>query len=99
MTGVQTCALPIFYRDFDKPTDRRTQIREVDFLAERIDGSILPVEVNFRKRIDAEDLSGLRHFTAKYRPASGIVVTRDLCQWDAENRELWIPLLFFLLAF
>lgn len=88
-----------FYRDFDKPTDRRTQIREVDFLAERIDGSILPVEVKFRKRIDAEDLSGLRHFTAKYRPASGIVVTRDLCQWDAENRELWIPLLFFLLAF
>ena len=67
--------------------------------AERIDGSTLPVEVKFRKRIDAEDLAGLRHFASRYKPASGIVVTRDLHRWDAENRELWIPLVSFLLAF
>ena len=88
-----------FFRDFENPTDRRTRIREVDFVAERIDGTVLPVEVKFRKRIDAEDLEGIRHFAAKYKPPHGIVVTRDICQWDSDNRELWIPLLSFLLAF
>jgi uncharacterized protein len=88
-----------FYRDFENPRDRRTRIREVDFVAERIDGSTLPVEVKFRKRIDAEDLAGLRHFMSKYKAAHGIVVSRDIYRWDSENRELWIPLLSFLVAF
>src|SRR5439155_15510121 len=34
-----------FYRDYEKPADRRTRIHEVDFVAERLDGAGLPVIV------------------------------------------------------
>jgi predicted AAA+ superfamily ATPase len=88
-----------FFRDFEKPSDRRSPVREVDFVAERIDGALLPIEVKFRKRIDAEDLAGLRHFTKTFACRQSLVVTRDLSRWDSKNRELFIPLPQFLLAF
>jgi predicted AAA+ superfamily ATPase len=34
-----------FFRDFEKPGDRRSRVHEVDFVAERIDGAVLPLEV------------------------------------------------------
>lgn len=53
-----------FYRDFEQPNDRNSPVREVDFVAERTDGATLPIEVKFRKRIDEEDLLGLRSGSA-----------------------------------
>lgn len=88
-----------FYREYEDPKDRRSRQHEVDFVAERLDGSVLPVEVKFRKRIDAADLDGLRFFMRKFESPLGVVVTRDLSRWDAEQRILCIPLQSFLLAF
>ncbi len=41
-----------FFRDFESPGDRHSDIVEVDFVAERVDGAIAPIEVKFRKRVD-----------------------------------------------
>jgi hypothetical protein len=88
-----------FYREFEDPQDRRSRQHEVDFVAERVDGSVLPVEVKFRKRIDPPDLDGLRYFMRRFGSPSGVVVTRDLSSWDPDRRILFIPLQSFLLAF
>ena len=86
-----------YYRDYENPRDRRSPIMEVDFVAERIDGVVLPVEVKFRKRIDAADSVGLRHFMQRFEARFGILVTRETSMWD--GTILQIPLLDFLLAF
>lgn len=88
-----------FYREFEDPNDRRSPQREVDFVAERLDGVVLPVEVKFRRRIDAHDLEGLRYFARKFASPLGVVVTRDLSRWDAAERIHYVPLQTFLLAF
>jgi predicted AAA+ superfamily ATPase len=71
----------------------------VDFVAERVDGAVLPVEVKFRKKIDARDLDGLRYFMRRFASPCGVVVTRDLSRWDVGERILCVPLPSFLLAF
>jgi len=88
-----------FFRDFEDPKNRKSPVREVDFVVERIDGKTLPVEVKFRKRIDPPDLLGLGLFRARFQPAFGIVVTRDRHDWDKAGRILYVPLQDFLLAF
>jgi len=88
-----------FWRDHERPGDRKTAPVEVDFVAERIDGTPLPIEVKFRKRIDPEDTKAIRAFLSRFRAPHGIIVTRDLFQWDGSNRILFVPLLEFLLAF
>jgi len=88
-----------FYRDYENPKDRRTRVHEVDFVAERVDGVVLPIEVKFRKRVDAGDVAGLRHFSSKFDCPLSVVVTRDLSRWDERVRVLYVPLQNFLLAF
>ncbi|MCI0371084.1 MAG: ATP-binding protein [candidate division NC10 bacterium] len=88
-----------FWRDYEKPGDRKSPPVEVDFVAERIDGTPLPIEVKFRKRIDPEDTKGVQAFLSRYRAPHGIIVTRDLFAWNQSKRILCIPLLEFLLAF
>ncbi|MHB0929451.1 MAG: ATP-binding protein [Candidatus Nanopelagicales bacterium] len=90
-----------FFRDYEDPKNRRSPIREVDFVAEQADGTVVPIEVKFRKRIDEEDLVGMRLFMERFRDRCplGIVVTRELSEWDQRRRVLFIPLQFFLLAF
>lgn len=88
-----------FFRDYEDPKNRHSPMREVDFIAERLDGSTLPIEVKFRRRIDESDLSGLRVFQNRYRPKTSIVVTRDTTAWRKGERCLFIPLESFLLAF
>lgn len=88
-----------FYREHERPADRRSPLREVDFVAERLDGSVLPVAVKLRRRIEAADLEGVRHFLRRFDSPGGVVVTRDLSHWDAETRVLSCPLPDFLLAF
>jgi predicted AAA+ superfamily ATPase len=86
-----------YYREHLRPEDRRSPMMEVDFVAERIDGRVLPVEVKFRKRIDAADSAGVRHFMTRFSSDFGILVTRDTSHWD--GAILQIPLADFLLAF
>jgi predicted AAA+ superfamily ATPase len=71
----------------------------VDFVVERIDGKTLPVEVKFRKRIDPEDLEGMRTYQDRFGPRLGIVVTRDRNESSSEDRVLFVPLTHFLGAF
>ena len=88
-----------FFRDYEDPQNRRSPVREVDFVAERIDGTVVPIEVKFRRRIDAADLAGLRLFKKRFSPPLSIVVTRETSRWDGDERVLLIPLRNFLLAF
>ncbi|MCK6481041.1 MAG: ATP-binding protein [Planctomycetaceae bacterium] len=89
-----------FWKDHEVKGNRRSPVREVDFVAERIDGETLPVEVKFRRRIDpGEDGRGLRLYMERFRPPLGVMVTRDLHRWDAEPGILHVPLGTFLLAF
>ncbi len=88
-----------FFRDYELAGNRRSAVVEVDFVAERIDGAIVPIEVKFRKGIEEGDLRGLRIVQSRYGRPSGIVVTRDLHRWDASTRTLFVPLQSFLLAF
>jgi predicted AAA+ superfamily ATPase len=88
-----------FFRDYDKPGDRRAPIREVDFVAESIDGQVLPVEVKFRKRVGPSDLAGLGAFRRRFDVPFGIVVSREQTLWDSDERLLYVPLQDFLLSF
>jgi uncharacterized protein len=88
-----------FFRDHETPHDRRTPIVEVDFVAEKIDGSVLPIEVKFRKRIDGGDLRGLATFKQRFGTKFGVVVTRDLARWSPLEGLLYVPLQSFMLMF
>ena len=88
-----------FWRDFEEEGNRRSPIREVDFVAERIDGRTLPIEIKFRRKIDPEDMRGLRAFQERFDSPYGLMVARDTYLWDEEERILCVPLQTFLLAF
>jgi len=88
-----------FYRQLRDPANPRSGFEEVDFIAERLDGRVLPIEVKFRRRIDAEDLSAIRRFMERHDARTGIVVTRETCDALDDGRLLLVPLLDFLLAF
>ena len=88
-----------FYRDYEDPKNRRSRSHEVDFIVERIDGSVIPIEIKFRRRIDPENSAGVRFFMSKYSSPFGIIVTRTHGHWDKDARLLYIPLQSFLLAF
>lgn len=86
-----------FFRENENPADRRSRVMEVDFVAERIDGTVLPVEIKFRKKIDPSDLAGLNHFMATFGAPLGILVTRE--RSGLVGKVLLVPLQDFLLAF
>lgn len=88
-----------FYRDSVREGGRRVE-REVDVVVEDDAGLLLPIEVKFRTRIDADDFHGLRSFFRR-RPhaAPGLMVTRETFGWREDPRCLQVPLLDFLLAF
>jgi len=88
-----------FYRERQHPSNRRSKIHEVDFVAERADGGVLPIEVKFRRKIDPEDSGAVRFFCSKFSCSHGVIVTRETSHWDAERRILLMPLQNFLLAF
>ncbi len=86
-----------FYRERKDPEDRRSPFQEVDFVAERTDGAVLPVEAKFRRRIDGADLAGVRQFMERFRCPRAVVVTRDAFQ-RTDDGILLVPLRDFLLA-
>lgn len=87
-----------FFRERIDPGNRRSPFEEVDFIAERTDGAVLPVEVKFRRRVDDTDFTAVRRFTERYRSARGLVATRDT--WRKTNDGiLLVPVRDLLLAF
>ena len=87
-----------FARERLDPKDRRSAFTEVDFVAERTDGAVLPIEVKFRRTIDRDDVLGLARFIERHGSQWGLLVTRDTYR-AVENKVLQIPLCEFLLAF
>jgi predicted AAA+ superfamily ATPase len=88
-----------YYRDYQEPHNRRSTVLEVDFVAERVDGVVLPVESKFRKKIDQEDATPITHFMDTFDAPFGVIVTREMYWHDEMQRLLFIPLPDFLLAF
>jgi len=90
-----------FFREHENPRDRRTPIREVDFVVEDLTGNVVPIEIKFRKTIDSKDYLGLKFFRARHkdRAPHGIMVTRDTFAWNEKERIISVPLLHFLIAF
>jgi predicted AAA+ superfamily ATPase len=88
-----------FFRDYEVLGNRRSPLREVDFVAETLDGTVIPIEVKFRKRIQEEDLAGIEVFRSRHTCPLAIVVTREMSRWDKSRGILFIPLQHFLLAF
>jgi len=86
-----------YFRENQNPSDRHSRIVEVDFVAERLDGSVVPVEVKFRKKIDPQETAGVEHFMALHGAGLGVVVTRET--WRLDGKVLLVPLQDFLLAF
>lgn len=84
------------FRDFEVKSNRRSPIMEVDFVAEETDGTVLPIEIKFGRRIDESDAKGVRFFAERYKSPYGIIVTRESCHLDALRRILYVPLLDFL---
>ena len=87
-----------FYRERVVPGDRRSPFEEVDFVAERTDGGVLPLEVKFRRRIDASDLVALRRCRERHACAFGLVATRNTWR-EAEPGLLLVPVRDLLLAY
>ncbi len=86
-----------FYRDRIDPKDRRSAFEEVDFVAERTDGTVLPIEVKFRRTISGDDLVTTRRFVDRFRAPAGYVVSRETTLRDLPLRV--VPLCDFLLGF
>jgi predicted AAA+ superfamily ATPase len=87
-----------FYRERLDPDDRRSPFQEIDFVAERTDGAVLPVEIKFRRRIDDADFGALRRFMERHRCRRGVLVTRQTSALD-DDRVMVVPLRDFLLAY
>jgi len=88
-----------FYRDYEKPEDRRTKIVEVDYVAEYTLGDAVPIEIKFKRTISHEDFFGLTLFIKRFSARYGIMVTRDTYAWHPNLKIMCVPLLEFLLAF
>jgi hypothetical protein len=88
-----------FFRDHLNPKDRRTALCEVDFVPEHLSGAVVPIEVKFRRSISPNAFAGLIAFMRRFKPAYGIMVTRDSYEWRDDLKVLCVPVLEFLLAF
>lgn len=88
-----------FFRDFETPGNRKSPVVEVDFVCETTDGTAIPIEVKFRQQLRPADSGGVRYFMQRFNAPVGIIVTRDTFEWDRKQRILYVPILYFLLAF
>jgi hypothetical protein len=88
-----------FFRDYLVPGDRRSPIEEVDFVVELLDGTVLPVEVKFRKNVGNDEVATVRRFVSRFKSPWGLVVTRDHWNPGQGDEPTCVPVLDFLLAF
>ena len=88
-----------FFRDYLIPGDLRSAIEEVDFVVELLDGTVLPIEVKFRKSVGNDEVASVRRFVRRFKSPWGLVVTRD--HWNSGDGDdpVCVPVLDFLLAF
>jgi predicted AAA+ superfamily ATPase len=93
-TGIQVH----FFRDYTVPGNRRSPVEEVDFVPELSDGTIVPVEVRFRRRVDEADLAAVRRFLTRFRAPFGLVVTREFFRCEDDDPLLCVPITEFLLT-
>jgi predicted AAA+ superfamily ATPase len=93
-TGIQVH----FFRDYSVPGNRRSRVEEVDFVPELSDGTVIPVEVKFRRRVDETDLASVRSFLSRYDAPFGLVVTREFFHCEDDDPVLCVPITEFLLA-
>ncbi len=88
-----------FFRDHENPKNRNSPIVEVDFVAEDQAGTVIPLEIKFRRQLHGKDFHGLRFFMKRFAAPYGLLVTRDSFDWKPEDRILCVPLLDFLCTF
>jgi predicted AAA+ superfamily ATPase len=88
-----------FFRDYERPGNRSSKIREVDYVVEQLAGVTIPIEIKFRHTIDGSDFVGLNTYLSRFGSPYGIMVTRDHYEWKENQRILCVPLMEFLLAF
>jgi len=88
-----------FFRDYENPRNRNTSTVEVDFVPEDQSGAVIPIEIKFRHQLHGKDFHGLRTFMKRFGSPYGLMVTRDVFDWKAEDRILCVPLLDFLCTF
>jgi len=90
-----------FFRDYEIPGNRKSPLREVDFVVEDPAGEVVPIEIKFRTTIEQSHFLGLTHFMRlfKTKVKHGIMVTRDTYMWRPDLNILCVPLMDFLLAF
>lgn len=88
-----------FYKDLREKGRPRSGYEEVDFVLEEINGTIVPIEVKFQRKIRAEDAAPVLRFRERFRAPMGILVTRQTRLAMPRQGLFHIPLLDFLLAF
>lgn len=88
-----------FFRDHENPKNRNSTTMEVDFVPEDQSGVVIPVEIKFRRQLHGKDFRGLKVFLSRFPSPFGIMVTRDVFDWKAEDRIMCVPLLDFLCTF
>ncbi|MGH9661613.1 MAG: ATP-binding protein [Bryobacteraceae bacterium] len=88
----------LFFRDYQKPNDRRSPIEEVSFVVQAEDGGSVPVQVSCAPEVDAADERALRGFLRRFHCAHGILVTRDSFSAAEDDAVLRVPLAEFMVA-
>jgi len=99
-TLVQTAlrGLPVhFFRDYQKPNDRRSPIDEVSFVVED-QGKTVPVQVSYGPEVAPADEQALRSFLRRFDCAHGILLTRDSFEASPNDAVLRVPLVEFMAA-
>jgi len=94
-TGIQVH----FYRQPRDSSRPRNGFDEVDFVLEAPDGSVIPIELKYRHRVDLPDLEAVHRFVERYHSPLGIIVTRETYRVEEEHRTILVPLMDFLLSF
>ncbi len=88
-----------FYRQPRDPARPRGGMEEVDFVVEAPDGTVVPIEVKYRRRIDREDWAPVEQFIKRYNSPLGLIVTRETYSDPPDSKIILVPLRDFLLAF
>ena len=87
-----------FWRDYEKPSDRRSPVQTVSFVLERAGGEALPVQVSAGPEVAFADERALRSFLARFEAPHGILVTRDTFRVSPDDPVLRVPLRELLVA-
>lgn len=77
---VETYIWQRFSQEYRQVSFWRKGPREIDFLVQKADNALVPIEVKFPGRGRNEDLAGLVGFREEKRINAAVVLTRDIAQ-------------------